>query len=124
MRVAMSYARPQRNRLEYQKRDIFGRLTDERDELVWEFILRYTVNHMGHTPPMREICSNTGISSTSAISTSIQRLILKGKLQRNDGLLVLPGSTFKWEPPNPDAPGAFPPAHRTVNYSSDAEAWF
>lgn len=123
-RIGLPYSRPQRPRLDYQKVDKLGRFTDQRDEEVWEFILRYTVQHMGHTPALREICANTGITSTSAISVTIQRLILKGKLQRDDGQIVLPGSSFTWNPPDPDAPGAFPAAHRAVDYSADAESWF
>lgn len=120
----MKYSIPRRSRLAFQRQDSMGRWTNERDDLVYHYILTYTVKHMGHTPTLRQICDYLGSNSTSAMRSIIQRLILKGKLQRVDGVLVLPGSRFSWQPPYPGDPGAIPSAHRAIEYPDNAAAWF
>lgn len=100
-------------------RDHLGRSAAEREEAVFDYVLRYAIEHMGHTPTLREIGDRVDINSTSVIGDLLQRLISKDKLREYDGLLIIPGSSFSWQPRDKAADSAPPKAHRSAKYRNE-----
>lgn len=69
-------------------------------QYVWQFILRFSAEHHGLPPSIREIMEGTGLGSTSVVWHHLQKLAAQNKINYTEsGSYYLPGAT--WTPPNP-----------------------
>lgn len=69
----------------------------EPHEITYEKILEYAAQFNGNIPPVHFLREKLGYTRFT-IYVHLNRLILEGKLDRRDGILVILGA--EWKPPD------------------------